>query len=87
MALSSLHCQLHEKKSSPCVTCMANGLVADMLAKGAFCMNALDHFFVCVCAPSELGRLNIGSRPAARGKQGGIETLRAIPWIFAWTQV
>ncbi|KAJ3055215.1 hypothetical protein HK097_011216 [Rhizophlyctis rosea] len=34
----------------------------------------------------EIGQMNIGSRPAKRKATGGIDTLRAIPWIFAFTQ-
>lgn len=34
----------------------------------------------------ELSNLNLGSRAAKRNINGGVESLRAIPWIFAWTQ-
>ncbi|HEY9191892.1 MAG TPA: phosphoenolpyruvate carboxylase [Methyloversatilis sp.] len=35
---------------------------------------------------SEIAELNIGSRPASRKKGQKIEDLRAIPWVFSWSQ-
>jgi phosphoenolpyruvate carboxylase len=35
---------------------------------------------------SEIAAMNIGSRPASRKKTTAIEDLRAIPWVFSWSQ-
>ena len=35
---------------------------------------------------AEIARLNIGSRPASRKNSTSIEDLRAIPWVFSWSQ-
>lgn len=43
-------------------------------------------YFRSVTPEVELGKLALGSRPAKRKPNGGIESLRAIPWIFAWSQ-
>jgi len=44
-------------------------------------------YFKTVTPHLALGKLSIGSRPTKRKNVDNIQSLRAIPWVFAWTQI
>ena len=44
-------------------------------------------YYETITPQNILGKLYIGSRPAKRKKSHEIKNLRAIPWVFAWTQI
>jgi phosphoenolpyruvate carboxylase len=45
-----------------------------------------NEYFRAATVIEEISTLNIGSRPASRKKSGGLGDLRAIPWVFSWSQ-
>ncbi len=44
------------------------------------------NFFRSITPIGEIASLNVGSRPASRRNTGRIQDLRAIPWVFGWSQ-
>jgi phosphoenolpyruvate carboxylase len=79
-----------EARYLPTATAMATA--AEAAWRGLVERDGFAEFFATVTPIKELGLLQIGSRPARRdgpGKAGGagdLVDLRAIPWVFAWSQ-
>ena len=55
--------------------------------RGLLETDGFEQWFSRVSPIDELGRLRLGSRPARRSRSGKLEELRAIPWVFAWSQM
>lgn len=71
----------------------AHGKAMDALARASMAAyralvdtpRFVDYFYEATPI-SEIADLNIGSRPASRSSQRSVQTLRAIPWVFSWSQ-
>jgi len=68
-------------------------VMADLSARALQAYRALVYddprfveFFRAITPIAEIARLNVGSRPAYRTASDRIEDLRAIPWVFGWSQ-
>jgi phosphoenolpyruvate carboxylase len=68
-------------------------LMEEMAVESAAVYSSIVHddpdfvrFFEAVTPVEEISRLRLGSRPAKRSQTAGIGDLRAIPWVFSWTQ-
>jgi phosphoenolpyruvate carboxylase len=77
-----------EARYLPTATAMADA--AEAAWRGLVEREGFAEFFATVTPIKELGLLRIGSRPASRDGAGGgggeLADLRAIPWVFAWSQ-
>ncbi len=63
-----------------------SGIAHDFYRECVYEDPAFLRYFLDVTPIREISRLKIGSRPARRKSGERIEDLRAIPWVFSWTQ-
>jgi phosphoenolpyruvate carboxylase len=85
---------LESTVDEPAVAAQDMALLEELSARSLAAYRGLvyDHpgfvtFFRSMTPVNEISKLNIGSRPASRTKSDRIEDLRAIPWVFSWSQV
>jgi phosphoenolpyruvate carboxylase len=71
----------------------AYAVLDELAARGRRAYSELVHetdgfveYFTTSTPLSEIGELNIGSRPASRKQTKAISDLRAIPWVLSWSQ-
>lgn len=80
--------QLYDDPQPDCLAAMAELAESAFQAYRALVYETPDfeRYFWESTVISEISQLNIGSRPASRKKTTAIEDLRAIPWVFSWSQ-
>jgi phosphoenolpyruvate carboxylase len=85
---------LHTTSRQPVETVARYDEVMDVASQAALAeyRSLVDHpslvpYFLGSTPVRELAALHLGSRPASRPEaEGGLGALRAIPWVFGWTQ-
>ena len=78
----------HDNPSEECLAAMAelSGHAFKAYRGLVYETPGFEQYFWESTVISEIARLNIGSRPASRSQTRAIESLRAIPWVFSWSQ-
>ncbi|HEX4240574.1 MAG TPA: phosphoenolpyruvate carboxylase [Steroidobacteraceae bacterium] len=88
VALATAHAGDRRPAAAPQVEAMRTIAAESLAAYRALVYDNVGFFdYMRAVTPLDvIERMHIGSRPAARSLGGGITALRAIPWVFAWTQ-